>query len=160
MPHSHYLNAFRSLSQMHGDKFKLHGDTLIVEEVATKEATKEVRTHEGKTVSIVMATGGSKKIDGLEMNLPVFVRVLAKGEGWYNEESHETVMLDVEVGDIVLVGRMSVNWFSVFGSLVSTTQNQIGITRESEIKMRFHGDSGYDKSFDFLNQELQPKNNL
>lgn len=157
MPASHYLNAFRSLSQLHGDKYHLVGDSVIVEEVANKEATKEVMTNSGHKVSLVLAPGKDRKIDGLEMNLPVFVRVLAVGEGWYNEEEEKRVPLEVEVGDIVLVGRMSVNWFSVFGSLVSTTQNQIGITRENEIKMRFCGEASYDKCFTHLNDELSPK---
>jgi hypothetical protein len=82
-------------------------------------------------------------VDGLDMNKPLFVRVLAVGEGYYDETTGNEIPLNVQVGDIILVGRIGVNFFSTFCGLVSETGNQIGLSRESEIRMRFKGEEGY-----------------
>jgi len=87
------------------------------------------------------------------MNLPTFVRILAMGPGYVDPDG-EFTDLEVDVGDIVLVGKMSVNWFSVFGSLAYTSQHEIGITRENEIKLRFKGQDAYDTCFNYLNEFL------
>lgn len=142
------LQAFKALSETGTKNYTLYGDVLIVEEV-TAELPK---TKSG----LVMATGREKQIDGLELNKPVFVRVLAVGAGYYDEETGEDVPPEVQVGDIVLVGPMSVKWFSYFGNLISTATSRLGLTRESEIQMRFKGQEGYDKAFEILNSSLLP----
>jgi hypothetical protein len=134
----------------------LTGDVLLVEKVTGQEYSKEVKRADGTSVKLHLSGGAEKKIDGLDMNLPMFVRALAVGPGFYDPSDSDLkpVNCEVEVGDIVLIGRMSVNWFSVFGSLVSTSQAELGLTRESEVRMRFKGQAVYDKFFLALNEKL------
>lgn len=152
---SKYLRAFGRLKEQCAQDYVLLGDTLLVEEIPNAAVTKDIQTHDGKKVSLILESGGNKKLDGLEMNKPVFVRVLAKGEGYFDAETGTDVTLDVEPGDVVLVGRMSVNWFSVFGTLVSTSEAQLGLTRESEIKMRFKSQAAYDRCFAALSAAME-----
>lgn len=128
------LVNFQRMTEAGG--FDLIGDVLIVEEIPVEEK----KTKSG----LIMNTGGVRRADGLDMNQPLFVRVLAVGAGFYNDENGTDVPLECQVGDIILVGRMSVNWFSTFGPLISEANKQIGVTRESEMKMRFKGQEGYD----------------
>jgi co-chaperonin GroES (HSP10) len=134
---SKYLKAFQAIKTEAGDKYHLIGECLIVEEIGQVE----VKTASG----IVLSSGGTRKVDGLDMNKPLFVRVLAVGEGFYDDETGESLPLETQVGDIILIGRMSVQFFSTFGPLISEGTNQIGLTRESEIRMRFKGEEGWDK---------------
>lgn len=154
-PPSKYIGAFQSLKELHSEKYYLTGDTLLVEKVQNEELSHDVRDHTGTVKKIFLSGGDAKKIDGLDMNLPMFVRVLAVGPGFFTP-GEDTVPVEVEPGDIILIGRMSVNWFSVFGSLVSTSQSEIGITRENEIKLRFKGQDAYDACFNHLNTFLAP----
>jgi len=82
-------------------------------------------------------------VNGVEANRPVMCRVVAVGEGYYDDD--KDVPLDSKVGDVVLVGQLSVNWFSVFGPIVCDAKTQLGITREAEIKMMVRGEENYKK---------------
>lgn len=152
------LNAFEKAISQCKDDFYLTGDVLLVQKIPAPEHSKEVTGPNGQKTQIFLAGGAEKKIDGLDMNLPMFVRVLAVGPGFYDpEDEAKSIGCECEVGDIILIGRMSVNWFSVFGSLISTATAEIGITRESEVRMRFKGQMGYDKFFKALNLHAQEK---
>lgn len=157
---SKYLEPFQEAMNACENEFYLTGDVLIVEKVTGQEYKKDVMGPNGKMTQIFLAGGVEKKIDGLDMNLPMFVRVLAVGPGFYDPSDSDMKALncEVEVGDIILIGRMSVNWFSVFGSLISTSASEIGLTRESEVRMRFKGQEGYDKFFGTMNKILSPQN--
>lgn len=139
-----YLEAFKNLPT---DSFELIGDCLLVE---------EIRPEEQKTLGgIVLPTSKEiKQIDGVEANRPTWVRVLLVGAGYYDPKDESIVPLDVAPGDIILVGRLSVKWLSTFGPLVSSGENQIGITRESEIQLRFKGQAGQDAVFASLRSSL------
>lgn len=152
-PASKYIEAFKALKEAHNDKFYFTADTILVEKIFTEELKHEFKKADGTKAELFLAGGQEKKIDGLDMNLPTFCRVLAVGEGFVTP-GEEEVAVEAEVGDIVLVGKMSVNWFSVFGSLTSTSRHEIGITRENEIKLRFKGQGAYDACFNFLNEFL------
>jgi len=137
-----YLKAFEVINEKAKDAFQLYGDALLVEEIPAEEVKRASGLYVpvGKTVT---------NVNGIESNRATFCRVLAVGEGYFDDEGKE-VPLNVTVGDIILVGRLSVNWFSVFGNVVATSGCQIGYTRESEIKVRFRGQEGYDAMFSIL----------
>lgn len=132
---SKFLAAFTALTTEAGNTFELYSDCLIVEEIPAAE----VKTKSG----LILDSGGVRKIDGLDMNKPLFVRVLAVGAGYYDEVTGKDVPLEVQVGDVILTARMAVQWFSTFGPLVSHQGFQIGLTRESDIRMRFKGEAGW-----------------
>lgn len=155
---STYLKPFTETDEECKDCFNLTGDVLLVEKVTGQEYKKDVVGPNGKMTQIYLAGGEQKKVDGLDMNLPMLVRVLSVGPGFYDDRNSDLkpVGCEVKPGDIILIGRMSVNWFSVFGSLISTTSSEIGVTRESEALGRWHGQEGYDRYFTALNKKLGP----
>lgn len=155
---SSLVQAFIDTQKECDGSFNLTGDVLLVEKVPGQEAKRDVTRADGTKTQIYLSSGTEKKIDGLDMNLPMFVRVLAVGPGFYDDSNSDMKPLEceVEAGDIILIGRMSVNWFSVFGSLISTAASEIGFTRESEVRMRFKGQAGYDKFFGLLNSKVTP----
>lgn len=151
LPPSKFLKAFSEATKTCRDAYELVGDCILVEEIQLGDTVKEVARADGTKGRIILSAGEAKRTDGLEMNKPVFCRVLQVGEGWYDPDNKDIVPLEVNVGDVILVGRMSVNWFSVFGTLTSETGKQIGIVRENEIRCRWKGEDGYNAYFSCLN---------
>lgn len=151
---SEHLEAFQALSLKARDSYELIGDCLIVEHLPEPEK---------KTASgIILDTerhNNNNQTNSVAMNKPVWVRVLAVGEGYYDDETGESVELSVKPGDIVMVGTMSVKWFSIFGDILVDSKgvSQIGLTRESEIQIRFKGEDGYKQAFNVLNDTLARK---
>lgn len=139
-----FQSAFAALQESAADSFDLIGDALLVEELPKEEL-------KSKGGIILAPQGKVSQVDGIEANRPTFVRVLAVGNGYVDSEG-ETVPVEANPGDIILVGRLSVNWFSTFGPLVSSAQCQLGITRECEIKLRFKGEAGYQKAYGILSE--------
>jgi co-chaperonin GroES (HSP10) len=138
-----FYQAFSKLTETAKNSYTLVGDTLLVEEMPKEE----VKTKSG----IVLSSGTSKvsQMDGLEANRPIFCRVLAVGEGYFNDKN-ETIPLDTKVGDIILVGKLSVRWLSYFGPIVSTAESQLGMVSESEIRFKFNGIEGYRHAYSVL----------
>jgi co-chaperonin GroES (HSP10) len=151
---SKYLKPFTEAKKSCDGEMYLTGDVLLVEKVTGQEHSKEITREDGTRTKLYLTGGAEKKVDGLDMNLPMFVRVLAVGPGFFDEAQEKAINCEVEVGDIILIGRMSVNWFSVFGGVISEGSHEVGITRESEVRMRFKGDAAYKKFFKALNEEL------
>lgn len=146
---SRYLEAFKTLKKEAKEAYQLMGDALIVEEM---EEANEVKTKSG-----IVIQGSSRNADGFEQNKPTFVRVLDIGAGYFDEEGKD-IPLEVQPGDIILVGALSVKWLSTFGSVVSLGKGErIGITREAEIQLRFKGQHGYDEVFRILGAASEPR---
>lgn len=143
-----HLPAFKKLSEDCADHFELVGDCLIVEEIPHEEQ----KTKGGVYIPTSKRIG---QVDGLEANRPTFVRVLAVGNGYYDPKDERDIPLEVEVGDIILVGRMGIKWFSTFGPIVSSGEAQVGLTRESEIQLRFKGQHGYNACFAALKHAIE-----
>lgn len=123
--------------------FTLNGDAILVEDVPQPEA----KTKSG----IVLSAGLKGQIDGVEMNKPLLVRVLLVGEGFYDDTNPEkAIPVDLSPGDIILIGKHDVAWFSTFGPIVTHREIRVGITRESAVKLRFKGGAGYDAVYDVL----------
>jgi len=150
MQQSRYLRAFQNLKETGNDTFQLIGDCLLVERIAEAE----VKTKSG----LVIATPSDHIRNSYNENKPLFARVILVGEGFYDSETGQDTPLDVGVGDIILVGQLSVQWFSTFGELDGYEHNTIGITRESEIKMRFKGEEGKQRAFQILSGSIEEKN--
>lgn len=136
---SRYLERFTALSDIK-DKYQLIGDVMLVE---------KIKPGEQKIGSIIIAQAPNHKSDFLA-DQPAFVRVLAVGEGYYDDTTKESVPLSVKPGDIILVPAMSVKYFSVFPGISDYELNTIGLTRESEIQMRFMGEEGYNQMTELL----------
>ena len=144
---SRYLQQFRYGAEEAKAAFELYGDCILVEKVKEPEA---------KMGSFFIATASTHR-DTFAQDRPHFVHVLAVGEGYYDDATGKSVGLSVEVGDIILVGALSVKYFSMFGSLEGYEPDSIGITREAEIQLRFKGESGYEAFFAGLNKHTPKK---
>lgn len=138
---SKYLARFEKLAAEGQSLYELVGDALLVERI----------TGEQKTASGLVLAEDPRMRGGLQAGKSQFVIVVAVGKGWYNEENGETVALDVQPGDIILIGEASVKYFSLFGSLDKYETDTLGITREGEIQLRFKGQEAYATSFTLLN---------
>lgn len=147
MKPSKYEGAFRAMAQECSAAYQLYGGNILVEEIPEEE----LKSKGG----LIIATGNKKsQIDGVEANKPCFVRVLAVGEGYYDEDGLD-VPVNVEPGDICLVGKLSVSWLSAFGNIFTHEGDaRLGITNDSQIQMRFRGQAGYEAVFGVLNREL------
>jgi co-chaperonin GroES (HSP10) len=146
MVDSKYLEAFKKAKQEAGETYKLYGDAILVERVPEEE----IKTASG----LVLAPSSAKQINSISADRPHFVHVIAVGEGFYNEETGQDVPLSVEPGDIILVGVNSVKWFS-FMEIANYEPGAIGLTRESEIQLKFKGQEAYRKYFDTINSGLK-----
>lgn len=141
MTPSKYLDKFTHLHLQGAHLHEIVGDTLLVEKIIEEQ----------KTASGLVLAADPRTRNSLTNDRPHFVRVLAVGMGYYNEETGAAVPLEVEPGDIILVGSLSVKWFSMFG-ITGYEADTIGLSRASEIQLRFKGAHGYDQAFNLLNQ--------
>lgn len=142
-----YQKQFEGMRDDAGSHYELYGDCLLVE---------KLKEPERKIGSIILASAIGRQ-DSFGQDRPHFVRVLAIGKGFYNEESGEDVPVSVAVGDIILVGPISVKYFSMFGEMESYEPDSIGITRETEIQLKFKGEEGYRQVFATLNRHAAKK---
>jgi co-chaperonin GroES (HSP10) len=139
-----HLEAFQRLAAQADSLMTLSGDFIIVEALPQEEA---------KTASGIILQSHDKMSNGFGQNLPAFYHVLMVGAGYYTQETdpetgaviEKTVPLDVQPGDVVLLGTQSVKEFSKFGSIVSTKEAKIGLARAEEVQVRFHGPEAYAK---------------
>lgn len=149
MQNSKYLDRFSALPASASDSFMLIGDYLLVERIDLEER----RTSSG----LIVSHGSTKSIHhSTEADLPVFVYILAVGNGFYDESTDKTVDNTVSVGDICLVGRNSVRWFSDL-EVKDYMPYEVGLTREAEIHLVFKGKEGYQKVIDCLNIGTEAK---
>lgn len=136
------LKRFQKLAAEGGKNYELIGDCLIVEKIPDEE----IKTSGG---IIIQQDKSRQQLGTFADKRPVWVRVLAVGEGFYSEKGDHP--LNVEVGDIALVGQHSTSWFSVFGKLKGYSTETIGLARESDIQLRFKGEEGFNAAFKLLN---------
>jgi co-chaperonin GroES (HSP10) len=150
MEKSKYLKAFEGAAKEVSDTFELIGDFLIVEEIKDDE----MKSKGG----IIIASGTQSQVNGLAADKPTFARVLMVGAGFYDDtKDNADVPVSVLPGDIILVGRHSIKKFSVFGKLMSYGETDLGLTKESEIQLRFKGEEGFERFFRYVNQSVEKK---
>lgn len=141
-----FLPVFEHLNAQNNGDMIVIGDTLLVEPVQQAPATKDVETADGKKVSIILETKlTNRQVGSVEDDRPLFVRVLACGSGYYDDETGKDLPLETQPGDIILMGKLSVRWLSTFGPLLREGDRQIGICRESDSILRFKGQAGFDR---------------
>lgn len=123
--------------------FQLLGSNLIVEKIKQPE----IKTAGG----LIIAQSASQKMT-MHDKKASFVRVLRVGKGYYDPETNETIPLDTNEGDILLVSPESVTYFSAFGGLTNYEPETIGIMPENAALMRIKGgDDVFVSIFGLLN---------
>lgn len=142
---SKYLEAFKLANGL--DKVELIGDAILVEKIPPEEK----KTKSGLIVTTHL---DHKQTSTLGQDLPTFVHVIAVGKGYYDPETKEDVPLSIQPGDIILVGQLSVKWFS-FMDIDGYEPYSVGLTREAEMQFRFKGAQAYSDYFKAINDAQQ-----
>lgn len=150
-----YLKAFQEIQS--NAELKLVGDLLLVELIKEEE----VKTKSGLILS---SSTASKQINGLSADKPTFARILAVGEGYYDDsspsesglfdEEPRSVPLESQPGQIILIATHSFKPFSVFGKLTSYGEVELGLTREADVQARFESQETFDSYFKRLNASV------
>lgn len=147
MKPSKYLNRFQNMSARYKEDYQLIGDCILVEKIPQEER----KTQAG---IIVRAGMNERAKDTMSTDVPSFYYVLAVGEGYYKEDTQESVPLNVKPGDIILVGNHSVRLFSDL-DIQDYQSYDIGITRETEATLIFRGQEAYSRVFGALNPTIE-----
>jgi co-chaperonin GroES (HSP10) len=157
MKASRYLTRFKRLAEDAKDAYVLNGEFVLVESIPEEE----LKTKSGL---IIASAKPNTQFNSINEQKPNWVRVIAVGEGYYTQDTAEdgtivekTVPLDVQVGDIVLLPRISIHYFSIFGELEGYEADSVGLAKASEIQLRFHGQEGYERAFRCLNLASEKK---
>lgn len=119
------------------NNYELIGDILLVEMMPQPELKSRGGIH--------LVSGSEKQINGYEKMRPTLVRVLDTGKGYYDDHTGKEIDLSVNPGDVILVATESVRWYNSFGQAVLAGEETLGITRESEMLMRFQGEQALEE---------------
>ena len=141
MIQSKYLPAFEKMAAEGKEAFVLNSEFILVEEIAMGEV---------KSQGGIIMTTDKKMPDGFGQNKPTLATVLMVGAGYYDDETGESIPLDVKPGDIVLVGGQSIKWLSYLGPVISVEGARVGISTAGEIQLKFNGAEGYQKVYSIL----------
>ena len=137
MLQSKHLSAFQKLGNLAPSI--LRGNRLIVE-VLPKE---ELKTAGG----LIVASSLSDHRSETEANRPTMAIVLAAGAGYFDSDSGKDVPLDIQPGNVILVSQLSLKYLTEvpgYTAYVKNTNDQIALTRESEIHMRWASIAEYE----------------
>jgi hypothetical protein len=163
---SKYLERFQRLADSLRDQFQLTGDYVIVERIPDSDFTKSVKREDGTEAKLIISTDyATRQHNSIAADKPNWLRVLLVGEGYYDtatdsetgETIESTIPLDVVPGDIVMVSQVAVKYFSMFGELEGYEADSIGITKASDIQLRFKGLTSYEQCFNKLNNKNDSK---
>lgn len=149
IPESLYLEWFNTNSARIKEQTNLIGDLILVERIKMPE----MKTAGG----IVLVDKAYSQINAMTSDRPVFYRVLLTGAGFYDDETGKDVPLEVEPGDIIQTGNISVRVYSSFPLLEAYEADTIGITRESDIHWRFKGEASFTGLLSDFNRAIKEK---
>jgi co-chaperonin GroES (HSP10) len=140
-----YLKRFQNLDDTRSIHFLLKGNLILVEKLPEPEK----RTKGG---IILPSDNSHRQLNSIGADAPNFCVVLQVGEGYYNDNGVLIEdSMDVKVGDIVLLPKLSIKYFSIFADLEDYKPDTIGIAKETEIQMIFNQVEGYYEYFRQLN---------
>lgn len=133
------LNKIETAIKEAAEAVEIVGDVLIVQRLPKPE----IKTQGG----LVLSAGQQRQVTAFNSNQPEFVKVLAVGKGYYNEDTGADVPLDIKPGYVIEVGKNSVNWFSSFGAIIDNLEAGVGVglTRDAEARIRFKSEESYNK---------------
>lgn len=130
------IEAFNALNDVRQEAFHLIGDICFVQVL-----DQEVKTKSG----LVIADHAKQVMNGVGPDKPTICRVLMVGEGEVDADGKD-IPLEVNVGDIVIVGKHAVKIISSLGNTVlREDKTEVGMIKASEIQMRFFGQDAYNR---------------
>ncbi len=147
IPHSRYLSFFKSNQSWLSDTLEIPGDTMIIERLAFPER----RTASG----LIIADTKHSSMVGLTSEMPHFYRVLYAGAGYYDDDTKESLPLEINTGDIIHTAAGSVKLWSSFPVLEVTDSDVLGITRHGDILMRWKSEDAFLEFLARFNREVK-----
>lgn len=145
---SKYLSYFSNEYVKLRESIKLVGDIIIVERVEFPEK---------KRGGLFLVDSKKTQSHGLTSELPNFYRVLAVGEGYYDEETSKDVPLEVAPGDVVLVSNASVKVWSTFPIVEAVDADTIGMTRFGDVQWHWKSEESFIRFLGEFNQGTKEK---
>jgi co-chaperonin GroES (HSP10) len=140
LPKSRFLEFFKAAYP--NDKSRLIGDLLIVE---------RIKFPEKKVGSLYISNSKHLQSTGLTSEVPEFYRVLAVGQGYYDDETGEDAPLEVRPGAIVHASSVSVRVWSSFPFLEITESDILGKLRYSDVQWQWETEEDFIKELTELN---------
>lgn len=139
MPSSKYLSSFSNLEKIR-EKYTLFGNRMLLERIVPDEV---IQTKSG---ILIPTDKKSMQVNTVSADRPEFFFVLAVGNG-YTRDDGSLEPLDTVPGQIVMIPKLSVRFFSYFGEMSGYDPDTIGIARESDIEIKFDSDKSYQEFF-------------
>jgi len=140
MGQSKYLASFERLKAEGAGLYMLPGNRLIIE-VFEKE---ELKTSGGIFVGVDQRDHRSTT----QENRALVGLVLLSGSG-YTDADGETVELDYQPGNVVILSEYGVKYYSEFPGITVTKQT-LGMTADSEVSMSFPSIEAFNKAKELL----------
>lgn len=137
-----YLERFQKLPKMPAT---LRGNLILVEKIPEPEK-------KTKAGIILPSDNSHRQLNSIGADAPNFCIVLQVGEGYVSDEG--TLVpdsMETKPGDIVLLPKLSIKYFSQFADLDDYKPDTIGIAKETEVQMLFRGEGEYLEYFNQLN---------
>jgi len=128
---SAYLSQFERVKS-----FKLRGNRLLVEPLPKEE----IKSAGG----LILAAPLSDHRSTLDQNRACLAVILCAGEGYYDDETNETVSLDLQVGNIVLISAYGLRAYSNFPGVVGYKADSIALIRDSDVTAAWSTRAAYD----------------
>jgi co-chaperonin GroES (HSP10) len=137
LPKSKYLEFFLSNQESIKEMMETIGNIIVLEKIKLPE----MKTASG----IILAEAPKSQLGSLVADRPTFYRVVHVGEGYYKPETMETVPLNSQMGDIVLIASASVKHFSSFPLVGAYEADSIGIAADENVQIRFKGQEAFER---------------
>lgn len=137
------LQKFQSASK----HIKLTGDYVLVEEIQqAQELSKEIKREDGTVAGrLILNTesSGSRQLDTYAENKPLFLRILAVGEGFVGPDG-DNIKADAKPGQIIWVSPLSVSWLSNWAGLLTDKNQRVGFMPVSVRLGSFDSDEAFE----------------
>jgi co-chaperonin GroES (HSP10) len=137
---SEYLELFKEVDQSMNELCTLKDNYILVEKIEFEMKTKS---------GIVLAGSKGNFAHDVLNDLPEWYVVLKVGEGYDSEESKEKSqdLLEVKVGNVCLIPRLSVRPFYYFGNIKGYAPSSIGMSTSSSSSFIFKDVAAFNKYF-------------
>jgi co-chaperonin GroES (HSP10) len=122
--------------------FELQGNKMLIERLDLGE----VKTAGG----IIIAESNHVKAD-LKTQKPHVGVVVAVGKGYFDAATNTYTPLEVQIGEVVLLNSMGVQYYATLPGVHSYASNKIGLTTEGDVQMRFRSVEAFKAYADALN---------
>lgn len=139
---SKYLPKFKKLAEAGKHLYSLRENRIVIEVLAKEEL---------KVGSLFVAAPDEYKTATSE-NRDTTALVLMVGEGYYDDKTLESIPMDIQPGNIVLLSNYAMKYYSSFPGIVDFTKNTLALTRDTEIHMIWKTQEDYEAYKALLNE--------